>query len=213
MGTYDVSPYYNCGGENHTFVNSLFQSHNAKPAYVDTCYDFANLTGLTPAWLKANKMNENVSNVDKYFYTCVFSNKLKEPNVGGVQLVNLYRSAQNISFRDCYFHTGPHPGSTVIDLTQGNGQTFNLLIDGGRVERGPIEKEYEKLYDPSDVRLLRIARQCYDARIVGLRYCIKSDYVIRLEGNGQLDNPTLSISMQPDTKLMECFTKSILNHL
>jgi hypothetical protein len=192
-GTYGVSPYYNCMGENHTFLNSAFRSDNEKPAYVDTCYDFAKLTGLQCI---------NYSNVDKYFYACVFSNGATDAVENGVQLVNLYRSGQNISFRDCYFATGPHPGSTVIDLTQGgeNGQTFNLLIDGGRVEIGgkiPIE-------DPSGIRLLRISRKCEDTRIVGLRYCIESNYVIHLKGKGQLVNPTLSISTKfPNMPLIE----------
>jgi hypothetical protein len=196
VGTFGVTPYYNCGGENHTFINSLFRSKNNQPAYVDTCFDFAALTGIQCI---------NISNVDKYFYTCVFSNT--GPIEHPIQLINLYRSQQNISFRDCYFHVGPHPRSTVIDLTQGgdNGQTFNLLIDGGRVEIGG-QKE---LKNPSGIRFLRISRKCEDARIVGLRYCINSDYVIRIEippeRKGQLDNPTLSISKNwPNTQLIEC---------
>jgi hypothetical protein len=205
-GKYGYSPYYNCGGEGHTFINSLFRSKNEQPAYVDTCIDFAALTGMQCI---------NVSNVDKYFYACVFSNGVTDPIGEGVQLVNLYRSQQNISFRDCYFHVGPHPNSTVIDLTQGgdDGQTFNLLIDGGRVERGPIapspkppspipmkqeltpKPTVQLVYFPNDVRFLRISRKCWDARIVGLRYCIESDYVISLEGKAYLDNPRLSISI------------------
>jgi hypothetical protein len=193
VGTFGVTPYYNCGGENHTFINSLFRSKNKQPAYVDTCFDFAALTGMQCI---------NVSNVDKYFYTCVFSNT--DPIEHPIKLINLYRSQQNISFRDCYFHVGPHPHSTVIDLTQGgvNGQTFNLLIDGGRVEIGG-EKE---LADPSRIRFLRISRKCEDARIVGLRYCIESRGVIDLiqgfERKGQLDNPTLSISKPLNTHLI-----------
>ena len=90
VGTFGAASHYNCGGENHTFLNSLFRSKNKQPAYVDTSYDFERLTGMQCI---------PVSNVDKYFYACVFSNT--DPIEHPIQLINLYRSQQNISFRDC----------------------------------------------------------------------------------------------------------------